>query len=348
MGDVAALAGVSSMTVSRALNAPHAVAPATRAKVMAAAESLGYRPNPAARSLATGRSGTLSVLALDATLHGPAATLAGIEVAARARGFSISVTSATSREPRSVHDSVERLRDQAAEGLLIIAPHVRVVRDLDSLFGELPVVAVGAGARDDVPSVTVGHRSGAGRATRHLLALGHPTVWHLAGPSDWIDAHQRIEGWRDALTDSGRAVPPLVTGDWTARSGYEAGCQLAADPDVTAIFAAGDAMALGLLRALHEHGRNVPDDVSVVGFDDVPEAAHFWPPLTTVRQDFFGLGGRAVGLLIERLASRGAPPTHQVLEPELIVRDSTGGHVTRPSVRRSAQRALHRNDSDQI
>ncbi|MEU9019402.1 LacI family DNA-binding transcriptional regulator [Actinomadura sp. NPDC048394] len=323
MEDVAALAGVSAMTVSRALNAPEAVSATTRAKVMAAIESLGYRPNPAARSLATGRSGTIGVLGFDTALYGPAATLSGIERAARRHGFAISVVTANARDIRSVADGVERLRAQSADGIIVVAPHALAARKLRPLPKGLALVTAGAAADHAFPSVTIDHRGGARRATRHLLQLGHATVWHVAGPADWIDAEERIEGWREALTEAGRAAPQPLTGDWTARSGYEAGRRLADDPAVTAVFAANDAMAVGLLRALHEKGRRIPGDVHVVGFDDIPEAAHYWPPLTTVRQDFAGLGDRAFELLLGQLTTCGRMQPEQIIVPELIVREST-------------------------
>jgi DNA-binding LacI/PurR family transcriptional regulator len=199
---------------------------------------------------------------------------------------------------------------------------------LRELPSDTPLVAVGAGGDVPFPAVAVDHRAGAERAVRHLLSLGHETVVHLAGPADWVDASGRVDGWRAALEAAGREVPEMPAGDWSARSGYEHGRQIAADREVTAVFAANDAMALGLLRALREAGRDVPGEVSVVGFDDVPEAAYFPPPLTTVRQNFAEVGRRAFDLLIERIgAARAAEPrtgTRRVVEPELVVRESTG------------------------
>jgi DNA-binding LacI/PurR family transcriptional regulator len=147
-------------------------------------------------------------------------------------------------------------------------------------------VAVEAGPDESVPVVTVDQVAGAAAATRHLLELGHRTVWHVAGPADWLEARQRVDGWMAALEAAGAAPPPLVAGDWSASSGYEIGKRLASVRDVTAVFAANDQMALGILRAMHEAGRDVPRDLSVVGFDDIPEAQFFTPPLTTVHQDF--------------------------------------------------------------
>ncbi|MFD0689330.1 LacI family DNA-binding transcriptional regulator [Actinomadura fibrosa] len=330
MEDVAALAGVSAMTVSRVLNTPAKVAPKTRERVLSAMRELDYRPNSAARVLATGRSGVLGVVSLDTTLYGPACTLYGIERAARSAEYVITIASLGELNRRSIEDGVERLRAQSVDGVVIIAPHRSAAEGLRRLPPDLPVVVVGAGDDLTVPVAAVDQRAGAVRAVRHLLSLGHETVWHLAGPADWVDADGRVEGWRAVLEGEGRDVPPLLSGDWSARSGYEQGRVLAADPAVTAVFAANDPMALGLLRALREAGRRVPEEVSVVGFDDVPEAPYFAPPLTSVRQPFGEVGRHAFQLVLERVgggggggAPPGGPPARRTVEPELVVREST-------------------------
>ena len=155
------------------------------------------------------------------------------------------------------------------------------------------------------------------------MNLGHKTVWHLAGPTDWKEAEERIEGWRSVLKAARAPIPALLRGDWTPRSGYELGQSLLEIPKLTAVFVANDQMALGLLRRLHEAGREVPRDLSVVGFDDIPEAAYFTPPLTTVRQDFAELGRRCLHILLGRIEGE-TVPTRAVVAPELVVRDSTG------------------------
>ncbi|MEO5876104.1 MAG: LacI family DNA-binding transcriptional regulator, partial [Streptosporangiaceae bacterium] len=324
MEDVAAMAGVSAMTVSRVLNTPQKVRPQTRARVLAAVQALDYRPNSAARVLATGKSGVLGVVSFDTTLYGPASTLFSIEQAARDHGYTVSIISLSALNRRSIGEGVERLRAQSVDGIMIVAPHESAAEGLRNLPADLPVVVVGAAEDLPFPIAAVDHRAGAGRAVRHLLSLGHETVRHLAGPANWIDASGRVDGWREVLLAEGRAVVTPLVGDWSARSGYEGGKLFASDPDVTAVFAANDAMALGLLRALREAGRDVPGDVSVVGFDDVPEAAYYSPPLTTVRQNFGEVGRRAFDLLLERLAGSPAIDTRRVVEPELVVRESSG------------------------
>jgi DNA-binding LacI/PurR family transcriptional regulator len=160
-------------------------------------------------------------------------------------------------------------------------------------------------------------------ATRHLLNLGHQTVWHLAGPPDWKESEDRIDGWKSVLEAAGAPVPELVRGDWTPRSGYELGQDLLQIRELTAVFVANDQMALGLLRRLHESGRAIPDDLSVVGFDDIPEAAYFTPPLTSVRQDFAELGRRCLHTLLQRIEGEEGQP-RIVVAPELVVRESSG------------------------
>ncbi|WP_239162332.1 LacI family DNA-binding transcriptional regulator [Acrocarpospora phusangensis] len=322
MEDVAGLAGVSAMTVSRVLNAPEKVRPETRARVLAAVQELGYRPNFAARSLVTGRSGVLGVVSFDTTLYGPASTLYGIERAARQHDYLVSIASLEALTRRSIAEGVERLRSQSVDGVIIIAPHESASEGLRHLPKDLPVVDVGGGEGVPVPVAAVDQHSGGARATRHLLSLGHRTVWHLSGPPNWIDASGRLQGWRSVLEAEGREVPEPLAGDWSAQSGYEHGRRLARDPEVTAVFVANDPMALGLLRALREAGKRVPEDVSIVGFDDVPEAAYFWPPLTTVRQNFGEVGGQALQLLLDRIAGVEGD-VRRMVEPELVVREST-------------------------
>jgi len=323
MTDVAQLAGVSYQTVSRVLHdSPH-VRDATRERVLAAIRQLDYRPNSMARALVTGRSNTLGVVTFDTTLYGPATTLHGIEQAAHDAGYAVIVSSLRSLNRSTVLAAIQRLRDQGADGVAVIAPVQTAVEALRHVMPDFAVVAVAAAPSASIPVAGVDQAAGAAAATRHLLDLGHKTVWHLAGPADWKEAEARIEGWTSVLQAAGAPVPELLRGDWTARSGYELGERLLGVAGLTAVLAANDQMALGLLRRVHEAGLTVPDDLSVVGFDDIPEAAYFTPPLTTVRQDFGELGRRCLHLLLARIEGEGTPP-RVVVAPELVVRASTG------------------------
>nr|MDT0657366.1 LacI family DNA-binding transcriptional regulator [Micromonospora sp. DSM 115978] len=324
MRDVARLAGVSHQTVSRVLNGHPNVRPETRTRVLDAMRALNYRRNLAARALVTRRSGTLGLIAFETTLFGPASTLYGIEQAAHAAGYFVSVASVRSLDRASVLDAMERLCAQSVEGIVAIAPKSTVASALTQVPAGLPAVAVGGANGDAVPTVRIDNAAGAAMATRHLLGLGHATVHHIPGPADWPEARDRVDGWRDALSAAGAQIPVVRAEDWSARSGYRQGRELAADPSVTAIFCGNDQIALGALRALHEAGRRVPEQVSVVGFDDVPESAFFLPPLTTVRQDFAELGRRSLDLLLGQLTTGIRTDQHLLLTPHLVARASSG------------------------
>jgi DNA-binding LacI/PurR family transcriptional regulator len=323
MADVARVAGVSHQTVSRVINDADHVRPETRERVLRAMVELDYRPNRLARALVTGRSHTLGVVSFDTTLYGPASTLFGIERAAHTEGYFVSILSVGSLDRASVLGAVERLRAQGVDGILLITPQESAAQSVVHVPSDLPVVAVEAGPDNTIPVVAVDQFVGAFTATQHLLELGHRTVWHVAGPSDWLEARGRIDGWAAALEQAGADHPPLLAGDWSPRSGYELGRRLATVRDVTAIFAANDQMALGILRALNEAGRHVPRELSIVGFDDIPEAQFFTPPLTTVRQDFNEMGRQSVMLLIGEIASPQRTSSRVVVEPELRIREST-------------------------
>jgi DNA-binding LacI/PurR family transcriptional regulator len=323
MSDVAALAGVSHQTVSRVLNDSPQVRAETRERVLAAMRKLDYRPNLTARTLVTGRSRTLGVLAFATTLYGPASTLVGVERAAHASGYFVTVVSLESFERTAVADAIDRLRAMAVEGILVVAPQVATTSAVWALPEDMPVVAVGAGPEDGVPVAAVDQYQGAQLATQHLIELGHRTVAHIGGPQSWIESQQRIDGWRDAIDAAGLRAAPVPRGDWSARSGYDLGRRMFEEHDPTAVFVANDQMALGVLRALRELGRDVPGDVSVVGFDDIPEAGFYSPPLTTVRHDVNGIGRLAVKLLLAEIGPDAHPSARHTIATELVVRAST-------------------------
>jgi len=321
MADVARLAEVSYQTVSRVLHDSPNVRQDTRERVLAAIRQLDYRPNIMAQALVTGHSRTLGVVSFDTTLYGPASTLLGIEQAAHGAGYAVSIASLQSLNRQSMLGAIHRLQGQGVEGIIVIAPLKSAVLALGRLSPRVPLVAVEGGGDDSVPVVAVDQFAGAAAATRHLLDLGHRNVWHLAGPQDFAEAEQRIAGWKATLKAAGIQPPPFTRGDWSPRSGYEFGQRLLKSPEVTAVFAGNDQMALGLLRMLHEAGRDIPRDISIVGFDDIPEAAYFTPPLTTIRQDFAEAGRRCLRLLVTLIES--GESSSVMVAPELVVRAST-------------------------
>lgn len=327
-GDVARLAGVSAQTVSRVANEHPNVDPATRERVRAAMSELGYRPNTAARALVTGRFGMIGVVSFDIGDLGNARTFGAITAAAGEAGFSVNFMGVRARTEQAVSEAVDRLAVQSVDGIVLIESRILDTPAL-TLPSALPVVVADGDRAHGYPGVDIDQADGARQAVNHLLSLGHDTVWHLSGPCDSHAAHRREHAWRDTLRAAGAPVPEPVRGDWSPASGYERGKALAADPEVRAVFAANDQMALGLLRALHEAGRSVPGEVSVVGFDDIPEAAYLPVPLTTVRQDFAEIGRHCVELLVERMANPGGPARHLEVPAKLVTRSSTG----RPAVK---------------
>jgi DNA-binding LacI/PurR family transcriptional regulator len=287
---------------------------------------LGYRPNSIARALATGRTRTLGVVSFDTTLYGPASTLFGIERAAHEAGYFIMVASLKALDRVSVVQAIERLRVQGVDGVLVIVSEEESAEALLHAPLDVPLVAVEAGPDQGVPVVAVDQTEGANMATRHLLELGHRTVHHITGPLSSLESQQRAAAWRATLQAAGAPRPEPLIGDWSARAGYHLGGRLVRDRSVTAVFVSNDQMALGLLRAMNEAGRRIPEEVSIVGFDDIPESPYFTPPLTTVRQDFGEVGSRSLRVLVRTIESIQAgerPPVGSLVPPELIVRAST-------------------------
>jgi DNA-binding LacI/PurR family transcriptional regulator len=321
MADVARKAGVSIMTVSRVLNGFPGVTDTTRRRVEKAVAALDYRANTAARVLAGGRSRTLGVIAVETEQFGPSHTLFGIEAAAREVGHRLTFVTAN-RDGKDMTSTLEHLRNSHVEGVIVVAPVRPVVDEVAHANPDMPLVVVGGDPMIGAATVTIDQREGARLATLHLLDLGHPTVHHVRGPKHWIDAAVREDAWSDALRCSGAPRGRSVVGDWSAASGYAAGSRLAVEPGMTAVFAANDQMALGVLRAFHDAGRRVPRDVSVVGFDDTPESPYFLPALTTIRQDFGEVGRRGVELMLSLIDGTSSEP-HLMVPAKLVVREST-------------------------
>ena len=326
MSDVAARAGVSHQTVSRVVNGHPNVAPLTRSRVQRAIEELGYRPNAAARALVTGSSRTIGLVTMNVNQYGPAQTMIGLEQAARTAGYSLSVAIVDGAGVGTIAEAVDRFVAQSVDAVVVHTADLEAVAALGVLDPPVPLVAVQMGGEELGPTVTVVQEAGARLVVDHLLGLGHTTVHHLSGPEHSMESRRRVEGWRDALAEAGAPPGELWHGDWWPSSGHAVGIEVAsrirAGEPITAVFAGNDQMALGLMVALHEQGLAVPGDVSVVGFDDVPEAPYFSPPLTTVRQDFSELGRRGVQLVLARLAGQDCEPDQ--VQPGLLVRGSTG------------------------
>lgn len=325
MADVAARAGVSHQTVSRVLNDHPSVRPETRARVVDAIAELGYRRNTAARALVTRRTATIGVVTSGSALFGPTSTLIALENAARDAGYFVSVATVARWEVEAMSRTLDHFMDQGVDAVVVVAGHDDAVAAVRRFTSPVPVVMVGPPEPlgEGLHTVAVDQYTGARLATRHLLDLGHRDVVHVAGPADWLDARRRVLGWQDELRAAGRRPGEPVAGDWTADRGYEVGCRMLTGPLPSAVFAANDQLALGLLRAFAEAGVAVPGEVSVVGFDDVDGSAHFHPPLTTVRQGFRELGERCLRMLLDVLGGGGHGAV-DLVAPRLVVRASTG------------------------
>lgn len=324
MAMVAGRAGVSGQTVSRVVNDSPRVDPATRARVEKAMVELGYRPHRAARALRTGRTQTIGIVATTLATVGNSRMLQATAEAAERRGYALLVVTASD----SVADAFTRLQDQGVDGAIVLNEASALTHAADLPAG-LRLVVVDAAAEQGLRVVSCDHAAGAANATANLLGLGHATVHHLAGPADSFAAAERERGWHETLVTTGAEVPPVVRGDWSAESGHAVAAQL---ERATAVFVANDQMALGLIRGVTDRGRHVPEDVSVIGFDDVPDAANFRPPLTTIRQDFAALAEAAVSTLasdIERSMSGNGAHEEAAAIPHLVATELIERRSTR-------------------
>lgn len=328
--EVAARAGVSHQTVSRVINSSERVNADTRERVEIAITELGYQPNAIARSMARGRTHTLACIAPNMTDFTYASVMEGAEIESRSQGYFLFTASAS--DEKNFNTLIEQLfGSRRAEGLLMITPYID--HQHTELHHDVPTVYVGADPHQDHTSLVTLDNTAAGLlATQHLIELGHQRIAHIIGPRIEYSAQNRLKGYRAAL-DSAGLHPDLrliVEGDWSATSGYRAVNQLF-DQKVSfsAIFAQNDRMAIGAIRALRELGIKVPDAVSVIGFDDMPLASYFDPPLTTIKQDTYLMGSEAAQLLIRLIEHPDREKTSIYLPGELVIRHST---ATIPSI----------------
>lgn len=319
---VAAAAGVSHMTVSRVLNDFPSIKPETRQRVLDVIAELNFRPNSAARALASQRSRRFGVMMETASEYGPNSLLRAVEVAAREHGYFVTSVGLDTLDQMSPQEGVDHLIDQGVDAICVIAPRSSSVAALRRIRIDVPVLVIKADSDPNFLTVALDQKQGANLLVDHLAQLGHRDILHLAGPLDWLDARARERAFNARSRQWGLRDRPIVVGDWTADFAYDYARGLKRRPDYTAVFAGNDEMALGLIHGFHERGIAVPDEISIVGFDDQPLAAHFLPPLTTIRQDFPALGAKAVEIL--KAAAEGAEiPQRSKLAVDLVVRSST-------------------------
>lgn len=329
LNDVALASGVSHQTVSRVINDSPNVSAPTRDRVRRAIRELGYRPNRAARQLVTGTSTTIGIISYGMNYYGPAQMVQRTERALTEQGYSLVFASVDNLEPASLQRAIDALEQHAAAGLILVTPLLAAsLADIPTMCREVPYVLVDAPPEVNLPSVRIDQALGSALATRHVLELGHRHICEISGPLSWSGGRSRHRAWQDNVQQAGLTPGRSIESDWSAQGGYRAALELIRDPvsaSMTALVVGNDQMALGAMAALREVGLRVPDDVSVVGFDDIPEAQFFDPPLTTVMQQFDALGEQSAAYILERV---GAQPTqdhdqHVTLQPRLVVRKST-------------------------
>lgn len=325
--DVAARAGVSHQTVSRVINNSERVNPDTRSRVETAIRELEYQPNAVARSMARGQTCTLACLAPNLTDFTFASIIEAAEIEARRRGYFLLTSSAPDAEVfGELVDAF--VGSRRAEALMVINPYVDERHTY--LPENVPLVFIGSRSRSkQAASVALDDEQAARQAVEHLLNLGHFHIALITGPLAEDCVQERCQGFVHALQAAGLPVDPELTlqGDWSATSGYLATLNLLASRNgFTAVVAQNDRMAVGAIRALRQAGCRVPQDISVVGFDDMPLASYFDPPLTTMRQDLQSIGRTAATLLIQAVESPQAQALHVALPAELIIRQSTAPH----------------------
>jgi len=325
INDVARAAGVSYQTVSRVINNHPSVKEATRKRVMEVIRRLRYQPSSVARSLVTKRSKLIGVVSFGTLHFGPTQMLSNIEQAARARGYHVSIASIPSLTREELEQAINTLRRQRVDGILIIEPLLGAETDfLKELVSIIPMVLVDADLAAGLPFSSIDQLAGGRLGARHLLQLGHRRIALISGPQQWNDAKLRQQGWLNVLREVKLQPVAQTYGDWSARSGYVAAKKLLGlRKPFTSLLVANDQMALGALRAIREAGCSVPGDISVVGFDNLPESEYFDPPLSTIEQDFSSLGQTSLAQLLSLIEAPTAAPAIQIIPPKLVVRSST-------------------------
>jgi DNA-binding LacI/PurR family transcriptional regulator len=324
MLDVAELSGVSYQTVSRVINDHPYVSDETRKRVQDAIDALGYRPSKAATRLRAKSSKTIAIILYGSWFHGPVQIALNVEMAAKTSGFEVIISNVTETE-KQVTEALQQVKDWAVDGIIMIVPaHGLSPGEVEAICDDVPVVYIDARRTPDLASVNLDEALGTRQIIEHLLSQGHTHFCEISGPLNWFSAQERHQTCVQVFPAYGITAPVHVEGNWTTPGGYQATRRLLEQGHTfSALIAANDNMALGALSALHQHGLRVPDDVSVVGFDDIPEAAYFIPPLSTVRHDFIQLGASGFEYLLQLMDDPQTPIVQKVIAPKLILRESS-------------------------
>ncbi len=325
LNDVAALSGVSYQTVSRVVNNHPNVAERTRARVMKAIHELDYRPNLAARSLVTNRSNTIAIISFGTTFYGPTQMVANITQQAKANGYRVTISAVQELGHAEVKAALDDIHAQLIDGIIMIAPVISdFLSEVKQLVGDIPFVQIDTENRQGIASVAFDQAHGSHLASKHLIERGHKKIAEISGPLHWYGALMRHKSWIETMKNHDLPYHMSTEGDWSPRSGYYAMQELLnGGAEFTGLIVGNDQMALGAMSALNQAGLSVPGDVSVVGFDDMPEAAYYQPSLTTLRQDFTVLGEQSLDYLVALIKNPDLPVHQRVLYPELVIRNST-------------------------
>jgi DNA-binding LacI/PurR family transcriptional regulator len=323
--DVAAQSGVSYQTVSRVINNMPDVAPKTRLRILSVMEDLGYRPNMTARHLVSQRSTVIGFVTWATGFYGPAQIMINVERAAREADYSLMFAGIREASIDRIRRAVNKLCSHRVAGILMHLPFQMDLRLLRDVCSNVPLVAVDCDLGFEAPSVHFGQERGSYLATKHLLELGHTQIAYLRGPMVWRVAGLRYQGWLNAIQEAGLPPGPCVDGNWASRGGYQATLELIKNyrRQFTALAVANDQMALGAIQAFAENGIRVPNDVSVVGFDDLPEAEFFRPPLSTIKHDFVSIGSLSIRCFMDQLSEDYTASPVCTIEPTFVERLST-------------------------
>ena len=331
--DVAEAAGVSTQTVSRVINHRPDVSPETKERVQKIISELGYSPNVIARSLVRGRSNTIGVVGWGLGYYGPTSILKGIEQKANELGFSLLLSLLDDFEPSLIDTITNNLLSRQVEGIIWAVPgNDRLIGQLSVRFKRVavPVIFLNKQKSSDDLVVALDNRHGGRLATEHLLSQDYQRIGIITGPADWWEAQEREAGWRDVMEKQG--IDDLealkVVGNWSADSGNIGLTHLLQkSAQIDAVFACNDQMAIGAMQAARHSGIKIPKDLGIVGFDDIPEAAYFYPPLTTICQDAESLGALAVDQMCNSIQSRQQAEEYKPdvvwVKPNLVRRESS-------------------------
>jgi DNA-binding LacI/PurR family transcriptional regulator len=324
MIDVAKHAGVSHQTVSRVVNNDRNVTEKTRSKVLNSIEALGYRPNSAARALVTGVTSSIGIIGYNTKLYGPASTMHALQSKARDMGYDAHVISLETLTQDSIIDAINEHSLSGVKGVIINVPYIQEFSISEINGINIPKVFVEGPTENNLHSVNIDQVLGSQRAVQFLIENGHKKIAHISGPRNWFETEQRVMGWESTLAKNELQASVLFEGDWSPQSGYNAACEIIKEGSSTAIFCANDQMAFGVYKAAYESKLEIGRDISIVGFDGLPESEFFIPGLTTISQDFDEMGRASLNMLHNMFSKNMIQKNNILIKPKLVVRESVG------------------------